>query len=105
LDPLFWVAHGAVERLFQKSVFSGIMSNMEYTDDDTFYCSGHGAESPKSWLEGFYFIDESIKTEELTNTELTAILVPTSDEYRDLVNFVYDTQSYSFCDDSDAWFA
>jgi hypothetical protein len=104
LDPLFWVAHGSVERLFQKAVFSDIFSDMDYVSGDEFFCSGHDAESAKFWLQGLYFVDESIKAEELTNAELTAILVPTSDQYRDLVNFVYDTADFSYCPDSDAWF-
>lgn len=69
------------------------------------HCSGHNAESTRAWLNGFYLSDESINTAELTNAELTAILDPTSDKYRDLVNFVYDTGSYSWCEDSESWFA
>ena len=38
-DPLFWVAHGAVERLFQRTVFEGVMTDMSYTSSSP--CSGH----------------------------------------------------------------
>jgi hypothetical protein len=104
MDPLFWVAHGAVERLFQKAVFSNIFSDMVYPNAEELSCSGHDSGSSKFWLQGYYFADESIKSEELTNAELTNILVPTSDEYRDLINFVYDTADYSYCEDSESWF-
>ena len=68
------------------------------------HCSGHSATATKFWLTGFYFNDETVKAEELTNAELTVVLDPTSTEYRDLVNFVYDTGSYSWCANSDSWF-
>ena len=104
LDPIFWVAHGAVERLFQKSVFANIFSDYEYTRVNDFPCSGHEADANKSWLQGYFFVDETIPVETLTNAELTAILNPTTNEYRDLINFVYDTGSMSWCEGSDAWF-
>jgi hypothetical protein len=103
-DPLFWVAHGSVERLFQRAALENMFSDMLYTDTETGYCSGHAADATKSWLKGFYFVDESIQAETLTNAQLTAYLVPDSAEYRDLINFVYDSGDFSFCDGSDSWF-
>ena len=103
LDPLFWVAHGAMERTFQKSVFSGIFTDMIFKSSDK--CSGHDSSVIKFWLKGFYFIDESISAESLSNEELTEILDPTSDQYKDLINFVYDTSSFGWCADSDSWFS
>lgn len=103
-DPLFWVAHGSVERLFQRAVFENMFSDMVYTDSETGYCSGHAADGTHAWLKGFYFVDETIKAEEVTNAQLTAYLVPDSNEYRDLVNFVYDSGDFSFCADADSWF-
>ena len=106
-DPLFWVAHGSVERLFQRAVFENMFTDMIYNDGYVFpsYCSGHAGDATKSWLKGFYFVDESIAAETLTNAQLTAYLVPDSDEYRDLINFVYDSGDFSsFCADSNSWF-
>jgi hypothetical protein len=102
MDPLFWVAHGAMERIFQKSVFSGIFSDMTYSTVD--HCEGHSAESVKSWLKGYYLEDESVDTSTLTNAELIGILDPNSDKYRDYLNFVYDTFSFDWCSSSDSWF-
>jgi hypothetical protein len=102
LDPLFWVAHGAVER-FQKAMLSGVTSGSDYTQ--IAFCSGHGVYSTKPWLNGFYLINETINTATLTNSQLTNILDPNSDEYRDLINFVYDTGSFDYCADSVEWFA
>ena len=102
MDPLFWVAHGAMERTFQKSVYEGIFSDMDFTKIS--HCSGHNFDSTKDWLNGFYFSDENIIASELTNAQLTAALSPTSDEYRDLINFIYDIGDYSWCTDSDTWF-
>ena len=103
LDPLFWVAHGAVERIFQKSMLSGVTSDSDYTSLDN--CSGHIATSTKAWLKGFYLVNQTIDTATLTNSQLTNILDPNSDEYRDLINFVYDTASFEWCADSAVWFA
>jgi hypothetical protein len=102
MDPLFWVAHGAMERIFQKSVFAGIFSDMVYSTVD--HCEGHSAQSVKSWLNGYYFEDESVDTSTLTNAELIGILDPSSDKYRDYLNFVYDTFSFDWCSSSDSWF-
>jgi hypothetical protein len=38
-----------------------------------------------------------VATHELTNTELNAILDPTSDSYRDYLNFVYDVEGKWSC--------
>jgi hypothetical protein len=103
IDPLFWVQHGAVERLFQRIVFEDVMTDMTYTTADG--CSGHDAGSPKAWLRGFYFQDPSVVAEDLTNTQLTEILDPNSDGYRDLINFVYDTALFDFCDEFETYLA
>jgi hypothetical protein len=38
-----------------------------------------------------------VATHELTNTELNAILDPTSDSYRDYLSFVYDVEGKWSC--------
>ena len=91
-----------MERVFQKSVFGGIFTDMEYNTPDK--CGGHDYAVAKDWLTGFYLTDETIKVQKLTNEQLTAILDPTSDSYRDLISFVYDTKSFDWCGGSEAWF-
>jgi hypothetical protein len=91
LDPLFWVAHGAVERLLQKIIFAGISNGTAY--DSTSVCSGHQNEGTKAWLKGYYFVDTSIAAETVTNVEFNEYLNPTTDYYRDYFNFVYDSDS------------
>ena len=39
-----------------------------------------------------------------TNVELTEILDPTTEKYRDYINYVYDDSQWSFCDGSESWF-
>jgi hypothetical protein len=104
LDPLFWVAHGAVERLYQKSVFAGIFTDMTYERSYDFPCSGHDADATKAWLEGFYFVDKTVVAETCTNEQLTMILNPTSEEFRDLMGYVYDHNGFDWCPGSDSWF-
>jgi hypothetical protein len=95
------VAHGAVERLFQFTVFNGWLTDYEYTTEAV--CTGHVALGTKQWLEGYYFNDESIRAEELTNKDLIEILHPQGDKYRELINFVYDTSDYPWCNTSE-WY-
>jgi hypothetical protein len=91
MDPLFWVAHGSVERLMQKIIFSGVSNGTSY--DSTSVCSGHQNDGTKAWLKGYYFEDTSIAAETVTNVQLNEYLNPTSDYYRDYFNFVYDSSS------------
>ena len=102
MDPLFWVAHGAMERTFQKAVLAGLFTDMIY--DTNNHCSGHNYNSTKYWLKGFYFPNETISAELLTNEELTIMLDPSTAEYPYVTNFIYDTASFDWCDGSDAWF-
>jgi hypothetical protein len=90
-----------MERLFQRSVFGNKLRDMSYTS--TSACSGHDSSAPKTWLDGF-FSDESVNAQKVSNAELTAILEPRSDKYRDYINFVYDTESYAYCNNSASWF-
>jgi hypothetical protein len=94
------VNHGAVERFFQYSSFKGWFSDLNYTQSSDIPCSGHMADMPFSWLDGFYFLDETVDASSLTNTDLTSVLYPLGDDYRDLINYVYDSSSYSWCDES-----
>lgn len=75
---------------------------MSYTS--TSLCSGHDFDAPKTWLEGFYFSDETIVAQKVSNAQLTAFLNPSSEKYRDYINFVYDTESYAYCNNSALWF-
>ena len=97
------MAHGAMERTFQKSVLAGIFSDMEFNTVDK--CGGHDYATAKNWLSGFHFPDDTIQAQKLSNQALTAILDPSSDSYRDLINFVYDTSAIEECDGSEDWFA
>jgi hypothetical protein len=104
-DPMFWVAHGAIERLFQRVIFSGILADKVYSNPKRNQCSGHNTDSTKKWLSGFYLEDESIDVSALTNAELAEILDPTTDHYRDLINFVYEDSTWDWCDGSESWFS
>ena len=105
-DPLFWVAHGAVERLFQKTIFSGNLTDTQYAfaENSKTFCSGHSPDGTKSWLEGLYLMVQSADASTLTNREINDMLNPTTDSHRDLVNFVYADDSFWWCRDSDSWF-
>ena len=49
-------------------------------------------QGTKYWLTGFFFSDETVAVEQLTNEELSQVLTPTTELYRDYVNFVYDSE-------------
>ena len=102
-DPLFWVAHGAVERLFQRVVFDKVLTNLNYVSSVRGTCSGHDANGKKTWLKGLKFDDLSIDPSDLTNTELSAMLDPNSDHFRDWANFVYEDSDWPWCEGFDTW--
>lgn len=95
MDPMFWIAHGAVEKLFQKIVFENWLSDWTYGSLFPGECSGHDSDGTKAWLSGFSFLDSSVDASALTNSELMSILNPNSDSYRDYVSFVYDHSDWS----------
>ena len=109
MDPLFWVVHGAVERVYQRVMLEGVLSDTSFTNSKRGgTCSGHLADGSKKWLTGFYFEDTTVDAAALTNAELADILDPRGVLYRDLVNSVYETADYPWCENTmggiDAWF-
>ena len=50
---MFWVVHGAVERLYQRVVFEGVLADKIYQTTDKATCSGHVAGGTKQWLKGY----------------------------------------------------
>ena len=97
-DPLFWVSHGNVERLMQKVLLANVLTDKVYPE-----CSGHARDGVKPWLQGFYFEDSVHDAANITNAQLLQILDPSSSEYRDLVNYVYDSGDLS-CSGAESWF-
>ena len=50
MDPLFWVAHGAIERLYQRVVFEGTLSDNVYaTPMRNAGCSGHTTDGMRAY--------------------------------------------------------
>jgi hypothetical protein len=104
MDPLFWVVHGAVDRLFQRVSFSGVLSDKVYkTSKRSIGCSGHETTGSKRWLKGLFLDDSSIDTSMLTNQQLAEILDPTTDAFRDLQSSIYADSEYPWCEGFDDW--
>jgi hypothetical protein len=105
MDPLFWVTHGAVERLYQRVMFEGVLTTDSFANSKRGApCPEHESTTTKSWLSGLSFADPSIDATTLTNAQLAEILDPRGDKYRDLLTTVYDTSSYEWCgNDFDSW--
>ena len=104
MDPLFWVVHGAVERVFQRVILDDVLTDTAFTNSKRGgTCSGHIAAGKKTWLAGFYFEDPAVDAAAMTNAELANVLDPRSDAYRDLIDSVYDTMDYPWCDGFDQW--
>jgi len=102
-DPLFWVAHGNVERLLQKVMIADVLTDKIFPTSSTPVCSGHARDGVKPWLKGFYFEDPAVDAASLTNQQLLQVLDPTSTKYQDLVSYVYDNGELA-CSGSDLWF-
>ena len=95
---VFWVSHGAIEKLYQRVLFAGLLADTAYTTANT--CSGHNPAGTKAWLQGYYFADPSVDTTVLTNAELTGLLDPRLESYARLVPYVYDS-TFIGCADVD----
>jgi hypothetical protein len=111
-DPIFWVAHPAMERILQRIQFSalnGVTKSVSYNftsvDDE---CSGHSSSGKLAWLQGFQLAgsDDSagIVTDAatLSNAQLTQILDPLGDLYPTMLNYVYDSSGGTGCDELDS---
>jgi hypothetical protein len=105
LDPIFWVLHGASERLYQSVVFGSLLKDRTYANSNKNQCSGHIEWGKKGWLKGLYFEDESLDLPLLSNAVLAEYLDPTGDKYGDHVNYVYDNKGWSWCDGLDTQLA
>ena len=104
MDPIFWVVHGAVDRLFQRVSFSGVLSDKVYkTSKRSVGCSGHETTGTKRWLKGLFVEDSTIDLSMLTNQQLAEILDPTTDVFRELQNSVYADSLYPWCEGFDEW--
>jgi hypothetical protein len=101
--------------MMHKVIFSDMVTDADYTATED-HCSGHAAtvsldvtdhvgcllmgyvvQGTKAWLAGFFFSDATISAQDLTNEDINTILNPTSDDYRNLVNFVYDVSGWNVC--------
>ena len=105
MDPLFWVTHGAVERLYQRVMFEDVLTADTFVNSKRGApCPGHESATFKTWLSGYYLLDTSIDTSTLSNVELAEILDPRGDKYRDLLDSVFDSESYDWCgEEFDSW--
>lgn len=97
------VCVGALERLFQQVLFSGATSDTDFPDLPG-QCSGSAYDGTKFWMKGFDLASGNLLAEEITNAQYTEILDPTSDLYRDEINYVYDVAGYDWCDGWEDWF-
>jgi len=86
---VFWVSHGAIEKLYQRVLFADLLTDTDYTTPNT--CSGHDPAGTKAWLDGYYLADRTVNTATLTNAELTNLLDPRAESYQRLVPYVYDS--------------
>lgn len=101
IDPLFWVQHGALERLYQRIVLEKVMTDHVYDAEKT-DCSGHSVDGNKVWLKGLVFEadKEGDPPWKLTNRQLSAYINPSTAEYRDNFNYIYDDGDFSWCKDT-----
>uniref|UniRef100_A0A7S0XFD2 Tyrosinase copper-binding domain-containing protein n=1 Tax=Chromulina nebulosa TaxID=96789 RepID=A0A7S0XFD2_9STRA len=97
IDPIFWVSHGSVEKLYQKLIINDLFLDLQYTASSS-SCSGHAPWGKKDWLNGYKFINTDIEVNEYTNAQLSDVLNPNSILYRDLISYVYDNAK-SNCED------
>lgn len=79
MDPIFWVLHGAAERLYQSVIFGSLLKDKVYANSNRNQCSGHIEWGKKAWLQGLYMEDETIELSSMSNTQLAELLDPAGD--------------------------
>lgn len=89
MDPLFWVAHGTVEKLYQNLVLMDWLEDDLYIETSAESCSGHASNGTKAWLDGLT-IYPHMESSRLTNIDLMNYLNPTTDLFRDYMTALYD---------------
>lgn len=107
IDPFFWVAHGAVERLYQRVIFEDVLLDLDYIPVNSSYttdvtCQGHATNGTAYYLKGLEFMSmekegEKIEPYLMTNSELSAMLDPTADDYAKYIHFIYDNSGFEWC--------
>lgn len=96
-DPLFFLAHAAVERLYQRYALSGYLKDIDWTSDGWHQCWGHKPGYKMDW-HSYTFDDDSLEpAKNLTNLEVAQILNPASDAYASAVPYIYDNFNWSHC--------
>jgi hypothetical protein len=82
----------AVEKLVQRVFTDRVLSDFVFSPDvEEDVCSGHRADTPKAWLAGYFFEDESVDVAALTNVNLLRYINPLDEKWVQNVNFVYDS--------------
>jgi hypothetical protein len=103
MDPLFWVAHGSVDRLFQRVLLANVFTDGIYKNQGRGgKCSGHDADGKKKWLDGL-ILGDGTDASDYINTDLHAMLDPSSDQFRDLMDSVYEDSKWDWCEGFDEW--
>ena len=101
IDPVFWVLHGGVEKLYQRFIFEGLVGQENRFVNDIAGCPGHSASGKNPWMKGFHFSkwgdSSEIATEHLTNAELVSYLDPTREDFLDKFDFIYVDATYDWC--------
>jgi len=99
LDILFFSTHSEVERIFQRKMLSGTMTDMEWPsshdmDDE---CPGQKPEWKNLWFD-YEFDQSDTDSADLTNEEFLHLLDPTSPEHVENMNYVYSSFNWTHCE-------
>ena len=95
LDPLFWVQHGAADRLWQRMEMNAIFSDAPF--DVVSGCAGHSADGKLGWLKGYSVNDPMLQMDNVTVADLVGMLNPMTPGFVENFDFIYETTDYEWC--------
>jgi hypothetical protein len=104
LDITFFSTHGEVERMFQRKMVSGTMTDMSWPKAAESTCPGQKADWRNLWFDYTFSTPASgvtLDSTALTNQELLMILNPNSKLHEDYLPYVYGNLEWAHCQIAD----
>eukprot|EP00622_Pseudochattonella_farcimen_P007300 FR743254.1.p1 GENE.FR743254.1~~FR743254.1.p1 ORF type:complete len:251 (+),score=30.84 FR743254.1:42-755(+) len=98
LDILFFSTHTEVERIFQRKMLSGTMTDMSWPDSKELSseCPGQKPDWKNLWFD-YEFDQADTNSSDLTNEQFLHLLDPTHPTHVDNMNYVYESFNWTHC--------
>ena len=104
LDISFFSTHGEVERMFQRKMLSGTMTDTSWPKAEDNECPGQKASWKNLWFDYSFPTASSganLESADLTNAEFLKLLDPNSEEHEEFMPYVYGSMEWAHCQVAD----